>query len=168
MTICQTSVAPSTMPRIVHSSSSARVPRNTSREPATLVTLSKILNDLVFCTSLWNRDGEMGICGGAGGLYCGREDDEDAEDMIGMLSPQQGDEFGRSCEGAETSIVEWSGGLHLALFNRRHLFRKLSILMRRTGCNRESVNSIAGKERFSCRREGDKDHNEIILDQKSN
>jgi hypothetical protein len=80
MTICQTSVAPSAMPRIVHTSSSARVPRNTSRDPAMFVTLSNISSDLVFCRSLWNREGDVSICGGGGGLYGGREDEEDPED----------------------------------------------------------------------------------------
>ncbi len=87
MTICQTSVAPRVMPRIVHTSNKARVPKNTSREPATFVTLSKTWKDLAFCNNVWNREGGRG-----GGLYCGRasrEDVEDAEDMTGVLSSVQ-------------------------------------------------------------------------------
>jgi hypothetical protein len=44
------------------------------------VTLSNISSDLVFCRSLWNREGDVSICGGGGGLYGGREDEEDPED----------------------------------------------------------------------------------------
>ena len=127
MTICQTSVAPSTMPRIVHTSSSARAPRNTGRDPAMFVTLSNISNDFVFCRSLWNREGDVGICGGDGGLYCGREDEEGPEDLIGVLSPLQVEDSEGIWEGAENSIVEWRGGLHLALLRCRHRFLKLSI-----------------------------------------
>ncbi len=105
----------------------AKVPRNTSREPATFVILSNTLKDLVFCRSFWNREGGVGTCNGGDGLYCGREDDEDADDIMGVLSPLQGEDSGSSCEGAEISIVEWRGGLHFALFRRRHVFRKLSI-----------------------------------------
>jgi hypothetical protein len=106
MTICQTSVVPRVMPRIVHTSNKARVPRNTSREPATFVTLSKTLNDLVFCNNLWNREGSGG---GGGDLNCGRawrEDAEDAEDMTGVLSSVQDDESGISWAGAAISKVE--------------------------------------------------------------
>jgi len=68
MTICQTSVAPSTMPRIVHIRSSARVPRNTRREPATFVILSRILKDLALRSRLWNFDG-VGVFVVVRGVY---------------------------------------------------------------------------------------------------
>jgi hypothetical protein len=77
---------------MVHTSNKAKVPRNTSREPATLVTLSKTLKDPVFCKSLRSREGGVGIGGGVS-LYCGREDDEDAEDMMGVFSPLQCAEY---------------------------------------------------------------------------
>jgi hypothetical protein len=127
MTICQTSVAPSTMPRIVHIRSSARVPRNTRREPATFVILSRILKDLALRSRLWNFDGGGAICCGSGSLYCGREDEEDA-DMIGVMSALHGEDSGRSCEGAEISIVECKGGLHLDLFRPRHISPNFPIL----------------------------------------
>jgi hypothetical protein len=126
MTICHTSVAPKTMPINVHTSNKTKVPRKTSREPATLVTPSKTLKDFVFRKILWTREGGVGICGGEGSLYCWSEDEED-EDMIGVISPLQGEDSGRSCDGAEISIVEWRGGLHLALFRCRHLFPNFSI-----------------------------------------
>ncbi len=109
MTICQTSVAPRVMPRMVHTSNKARVPTNTSRDPATFVTLSKILEDLVFCNSFWNREGGGGGGGGRGGLSwerAWREDIEDAEDMTGVPSLAQDDESGIICTGAEISNVE--------------------------------------------------------------
>ena len=109
MTICQTSVAPRVMPRIVHTSNKARVPRNTSREPATFVTLSKTLKDLVFCNNLWNREGGGGGASGGEGLYCGKawsDDVEDAEDMTSDLSSVQDGESGIICAGAEISKVE--------------------------------------------------------------
>jgi hypothetical protein len=91
------------------------------------VTLSNISNDLVFCRSLWNREGDVGICGGDGGLYCGREDEEDPEDLIGVLSPLQVEDSGGIWEGAEISTVGWRGGLHLALLRCRDGFLKLSM-----------------------------------------
>jgi len=120
---------------------------------------SKTLNDLVFCKSLWNREGRVGICGTGASLYCGSEEDEDedAEDMIGVMSPLQGDDSGRICEGAEISIVEWRGGLHLAFFRRKHVFPIFSISIRRTRCSREIVSIHSSKDRFSCLREGIKD-----------
>ena len=127
MTICQTSVAPSTMPRMVHTSSSAKVPRNTSREPATLVMPSRTLNDLIFRRSLWRRDGGVGCCGTGESLYCGSEEDDDAEDITGVTLPLQGGDSSCICESAEISIVEWRGGLHFAFFRRKHVVPNFSI-----------------------------------------
>ena len=90
----------------------------------------------------------MVICGTGESLYCGSEEDEDAEDMIGVISPLHGEDSGFICEDAEISIVEWRGGLHLAFFRPKHIFPNFSISIRQTRCNREVVSADSGRKVF--------------------
>jgi hypothetical protein len=103
-----------------------------------------------------------------GVLYCGREEDEDEEDMIGGMSSLSGEDSGRRDEGATISIVECRGGLHLVFLKSRNICPNLSMSHTEMRCNVKYVKVVSAEIGKSILVPARGNRKEIISNQKKN